>query len=80
MSFCSSPKVQQFGMTAVGFWKENQQSPQLQPGGLYLRHSDQQLLALVYLLLLNGTKIVKAKVCTDDRKMKKTGSVSDHSA
>lgn len=46
-------------MTPVGFWKENQQSPQVQPGGLCLRHSDQQLLALVFLFLLNGPKIVK---------------------
>lgn len=59
MSLCFSLKVQQFGMTPVGFWKENQQSPQVQPGGLYLRHSDQQLLALVFLFLLNGPKIVK---------------------
>jgi len=77
MSLCFSLKVQQFGMTPVGFWKENQQSPQVQPGGLYLKHSDQQLLALVFLFLLNGPKIVKTEVCIDN---KKAGTVSDHSA
>lgn len=47
-------------MTPVGFWKENQQSPQVQPGGLYFKHSNQQLLAFVFLFLLNGPKIVKS--------------------
>lgn len=73
---CFSPKVQQFEITSVGFWKENQQSSQVQPGGLYFRHSDQQLLALVFLFLFNGPKIVKTEVCIDN---KKAGAVSDHS-